>query len=131
PARLERSAALLLHARPGIRGDDAGVRRRDQDVRVDLAHRRHWVAINIAVAITPSSPRQEQERHVLSNQSLPNQTRSSYTLTLPSRTRQPTAQPHGSGIRVRDPRGRHGARERRASEGGGLRKCRRWLLSES
>ena len=30
-----------------------------------------------------------------------------------------------------DPRDRHGARERRPSEGGGLRKCRRRLLSES
>src|SRR3954451_1071650 len=80
---------------------------------------------------TPSSLHQKQEPHALNNDGRANQAQPSYTFTLSSRTRQPATQPHGSGIRSADPRHRHGTRERRPSEGGGLRKRRRRLLSES
>ena len=57
--------------------------------------------------------------------------RSNYTFTLPGRTRQPAAQPHRSGIRFADPGDRHGARERRPGEGGGLRAVPSTFLPES
>ena len=48
--------------------------------------------------------RQEQERHARSNDGRAGQAQPSYTFILSSRTRQPAAQPHGSGIvlQIRD-----------------------------
>ena len=59
------------------------------------------------------------------------QAQSSYRFVLSSRAQQPAAEPHGSRVRLADARDGRGARERRASEGGGLRKCRRRFLSQS
>src|SRR4051812_46026771 len=109
--------------RPGVRrqtrGPDPGIARtRARAPRDNMQS--HVIALH-----------QDQERHALSNDGRASHPQSSYILTLSSRTRQSAAQPHGSGVRSPDPRHRHGARERRPSEGGGLRKCRRRLLSES
>ena len=98
PFEVDRGAAAgadrRLHARPG-RGWSA-------QHRLDVSRRSQRRAARV-----------HQGADVVMANVRASHARSSHTCLRSSRHRQPTAQPHGSGLRSADPRDRHRARERR------------------